>query len=55
MRKILLLFFVLSSFIIADDHTIAVLDFSGEGIHSDELKFLSEQFRIEFVGSVRCV
>ena len=49
MRKILLSFSLLSSFIVADDHTIAVLDFSGEGIHSDELKFLSEQFRIELL------
>ena len=49
MRKTLLSIFVFSNFIIADDHSIAVLDFSGEGIHSDELKTLSDQFRIELL------
>ena len=42
-----LIFLVTSAF--ADDHTIAVLDFSGEGIHKDELKSLSAQFRIELL------
>ena len=49
MRKFFLSIYVLSSFIIADDHTIAVLDFNGEGIHSDELKLLSDQFRMELL------
>ncbi len=40
MRKTLLSIFIFSTLIIADDHSIAVLDFSGEGIHSDELKKL---------------
>jgi hypothetical protein len=49
MRKILLSFILYISALFADDHTIAVLDFSGEGIHTDELKSLSEQFRIELL------
>ena len=38
-----------SLLVFADDHTIAVLDFSGEDIHIDELKSLSAQFRIELL------
>ena len=49
MRKIYLTFILLSSLVFADDHTIAVLDFSGEDIHIDELKSLSAQFRIELL------
>ena len=49
MRKTFLSIFILFSVSLADDHTIAVLDFSGEGIHSDELKILSDQFRIELL------
>ena len=37
MRKILLSIILCLSALFADDHTIAVLDFSGEGIHTDEL------------------
>ena len=49
MRKILLSIILCFSALFADDHTIAVLDFSGEGIHTDELKSLSEQFRMELL------
>ena len=49
MRKILLSIILCLSALFADDHTIAVLDFSGEGIHTDELKSLSEQFRMELL------
>jgi hypothetical protein len=49
MRKIYIcLVFFLAS-VNAEDHTIAVLDFTGEGIHVDELKSLSKQFRIELL------
>ena len=37
------------SFLFAKDHTIAVLDFFGEGIHKDELKSLAVQFRLELL------
>ena len=49
MRKIYITFVLLCSLVFADDHTIAVLDFSGEDIHIDELKSLSAQFRIELL------
>ncbi|MGY8751679.1 MAG: PEGA domain-containing protein [Fidelibacterota bacterium] len=49
MRKIYIIIFVLLSFAFAEDHSIAVLDFSGEEIHADELKSLSAQFRIELL------
>ena len=48
MRNIILSL-LLSSFILADDHSIAVLDFSGENIHRDELKELSAVFRTELL------
>ena len=48
MRNIILSL-LLSSIILADDHTIAVLDFSGENIHRDELKELSAVFRTELL------
>ena len=48
MRNIILSL-LLSSFILADDHSIAVLDFSGENIHRDELKALSAVFRTELL------
>lgn len=49
MRKIYICVIFLLSSVNAEDHTIAVLDFTGEGIHADELKSLSEQFRIELL------
>ncbi len=49
MRKIFITLLLLSAYLPADDHTIAVLDFSGEGIHTEELKSLSAQFRIELL------
>ena len=48
MRNIILSLFLFSS-LFADDHTIAVLDFSGENIHKDELKNLSAVFRTELL------
>ena len=48
MRNIILSLFLFSS-LLADDHTIAVLDFSGENIHKDELKNLSAVFRRELL------
>ena len=48
MRNIILSLFIFSS-LLADDHTIAVLDFSGENIHKDELKNLSAVFRTELL------
>ena len=48
MRNIILSLFLFSS-LLADDHTIAVLDFSGENIHIDELKNLSAVFRTELL------
>ena len=48
MRNIILSLFLFSS-LLADDHTIAVLDFSGENIHKDELKNLSAVFRTELL------
>ena len=48
MRHVILsLLFLLP--LIADDHTIAVLDFSGENIHQDDLKKLSAVFRTELL------
>ena len=49
MRKIVLLFVFISSIILADDHTVAVIDFTGEGVHTDELKSLATQFRMELL------
>lgn len=46
---ILSLLFLYPTSLIADDHTIGVLDFSGEGIHEEELKSLSAQFRKELL------
>ena len=48
MRNIILSLFLFSS-LLADNHTIAVLDFSGENIHKDELKNLSAVFRTELL------
>lgn len=48
MRNIILsLFFLIP--LKADDHSIAVLDFTGENIHHDELKSLSAVFRTELL------
>ncbi|SVB43262.1 uncharacterized protein METZ01_LOCUS196116, partial [marine metagenome] len=49
MHKIFLTLIFLSALSWADDHTISVLDFTGEGIHEEELRLLSEQFRIELL------
>ena len=49
MRKIYISLIFLLSSALAEDHTIAVLDFTGEDIHVDELKSLSAQFRIELL------
>ena len=49
MRKICITLLFFTALLSADDHTIAVLDFTGESIHSDELKSLSAQFRIELL------
>ncbi|MBT3479551.1 MAG: hypothetical protein HOA15_04605 [Candidatus Marinimicrobia bacterium] len=49
MRNFLFILTILSAQLFADDHSIAVLDFTGEGIHVSELKTLSEQFRIELL------
>ena len=49
MRKIALIFIFISSIAFADDHTIAVIDFTGEGVHTDELKLLAQQFRLELL------
>ena len=48
-HKFLIIPLLISAFLKADDHTIAVLDFTGEGIHETELKSLSEQFRLELL------
>ena len=49
MRKICTTLLIFSTILNADDHSIAVLDFSGEGIHEEELKSLSAKFRIELL------
>ena len=49
MRKICITLLFFTALLSADDHTIAVLDFTGESIHSDELRSLSAQFRIELL------
>jgi hypothetical protein len=38
-----------STLLLADDHTIAVLDFTGEGIPEEQLKYLGEIFRVELL------
>ena len=48
MRNIFLSLFFITS-LKGDVHTIAVLDFSGENIHQDELKSLSAIFRTELL------
>ena len=48
MRNIILSLIIIAS-LKADAHTIAVLDFSGENIHQDELKNLSAIFRTELL------
>ena len=49
MRKICTTLLIFSAILNADDHSIAVLDFSGEGVHEEELKSLSAKFRIELL------
>jgi len=47
--KNIILSLSLIAFAYSDDHTIAVLDFSGENIHQDELVKLSAVFRTELL------
>jgi len=47
--KYLFILTILSMHLFADDHTISVLDFSGEGVAETELKSLSEIFRVELL------
>lgn len=47
--KNIILSLSLIAFAYSDDHTIAVLDFSGENIHQDELVKLSAAFRTELL------
>ena len=49
MKNLSIIFLLWTSILFPKDHTIAVLDFYGEGIHSDELKSLSASFRIELL------
>ena len=49
MRNFLYILTILSAQLIADDHSIAVLDITGEGVHASELKKLSERIRIELL------
>ena len=49
MKHLLITILLWSSIVFSKDHTVAVLDFYGEGIHSDELKSLSASFRIELL------
>ena len=48
-RNFLFTITLLSTLPLADDHTIAVLDFTGEGIHEEQLKYLGEIFRVELL------
>ena len=48
-RNFLFTITLLSTLTLADDHTIAVLDFTGEGIHEEQLKYLGEIFRVELL------
>jgi len=49
MRNFLFILTILLAPLFADDHSIAVLDFTGEGVHETELKYLSELFRMELL------
>ena len=47
--KNLILSLCFTSFVFSQDHSVAVLDFSGESIHQDELIQLSAVFRTELL------
>ena len=47
--KHLFILSILTAYLFADDHTISVLDFTGEGIADTELQSLSELFRVELL------
>jgi len=49
MRNFLIILTIFSASLRSDDHTIAVLDFIGAGVHGADLQFLSEQFRLELL------
>ena len=49
MKNLSIIFLLWTSIVFPKDHTIAVLDFYGEGIHNDELKSLSASFRVELL------
>jgi hypothetical protein len=47
--KHLFILSILTAYLFADDHTISVLDFTGEGVVDTELQSLSELFRVELL------
>ena len=47
--KHLFILSILTAYLFADDHTISVLDFTGEGVVDTELQSLSERFRVELL------
>ena len=47
--KHLFILSILTAYLFADDHTISVLDFTGEGVADTELQSLSELFRLELL------
>ncbi|MBL7031023.1 MAG: hypothetical protein ISR89_07650 [Candidatus Marinimicrobia bacterium] len=47
--KYLFILTIFSTHLFADDHSISVLDFSGDGVAERELKTLSEIFRVELL------
>ena len=47
--KHLFILSILTAYLFADDHTISVLDFTGEGVADTELQSLSELFRVELL------
>ncbi len=47
--KYLFILSILTAYLFADDHTISVLDFTGEGVADTELQSLSELFRVELL------
>ena len=47
--KHLFILSILTAYLFADDHSISVLDFTGEGVADTELQSLSELFRVELL------
>ena len=47
--KHLFILSILTAYLFADDHSISVLDFTGEGVVDTELQSLSELFRVELL------